>query len=137
MNGVLLNFSGHGLSVETKNELLQRFEEIEDIPFFEIDFSGDVEIQLKRILNEVKTPLDGSVPISFIPPGQATMSILLIVFLYGLLGYFPGICLLEAKNSGNYAPTNVFFVDGHQLRKAGRMFRQIKWKKEGNSSLES
>jgi hypothetical protein len=46
------------------------------------------------------------------------------------LGYFPGICFLEAKSSGNYRPTSTFYIDGHQLRKAGRIFRQEKWNKD-------
>lgn len=135
MRSALLNLSGHNLSEEARTELAHRFDMIEDVPFYEIDFKDDVELQIKQVLTKIKTPLDGSIPISIIPPGQSTLAILLITFLYGLLGYFPGICFLEAESSGKYKPTNNFYIDGHQLRKAGRMFRQEKWKR--NDSTES
>ena len=124
MNHVLLNFSGHALSEATKAELLTRFKSIEDVFFGNVDFSQNVERQLKRIVGEVKTRLDGSVPIAIIPPGHATLAVLITIFLHGLVGYFPVLCLLEAKAAGDYRPTNLFQIDGGDLRSEARKLRQ-------------
>jgi hypothetical protein len=128
MTNALLNFSGHRLSEEAAGILEKRFSHIEEVRFQDIDFSGSVEDQVKELVQKARTPLDGSVPVSIIPPGHSTLSILLLVFLHGLLGYFPGICMLEARSPGKFLPTNVFHVDVNDLRNAGRAFRQELWK---------
>jgi hypothetical protein len=130
MSEVLINFSGHKLCEESKGLLEERYEIIEDVPFFEIDFDSDVEKQLTKIVRKLKIPLDGSKAVSIIPPGHATVAILLMVFLHGILGYFPKICMLKPEGSGQYIPKNIFCIDGYLVRKAGRSFRQELWNKE-------
>ena len=128
INRVVLNFSGHALSKEAKNELKKKFDKIEEIPFLNINLTNEVGIQLRRIIKKVKTPLDGSISITIIPPGQSTLSILLIMYLHGILGYFPDICMLDVTQSGIYLPSNIFYVSGNKLRYNGRAFRQEIWK---------
>ena len=124
MAKALLNFSGHALSDIAVRRLSSEFEVIETIPVGSIDFRRSVEDQVRSIIEHVKTPLDGSIPITIIVPGQATLAVLLFVFLHGLIGHYPGLCLLETDVGGEYAPTNVFYVDSHELRLGGRTFRQ-------------
>ena len=128
MSAILLNFSGHKFCQKTRQELELKYSIIQDVPFYEIDFGENVEFQLEELFRCVETPLDGSLPVSIIPPGQSTLAIILMVFIHGILGYFPKICLLESKGSGEYIPTNIFCIDGYNLRKAGRSFRQEAWK---------
>ena len=115
MSPTLLNFSGHALSGEVKKDLLSRYKAIEDIFDFDINFSRDIDSQFKEILAKVECPLDGSVSVTIIPPGQSTLSILLIIFLHGLLGYFPAVCYLKSEASGQYLASNVFHFDGLEL----------------------
>ena len=128
MKPVLLNFSGHALNTNAKNSLLEKYDEIEEIPFVEIDFASDVGEKIEEILRNVQTRLDGSLPIAIIPPGQSTFAILLVTYLHGLLGYFPSVCYMQAVYSGWYEPSAIFHIDGYGLRKAGRNFRQELWK---------
>lgn len=124
MNRALLNFSGHALSETTLRELSNRFSRIETIPFDAIHFELSVEEQLQKIIQHVKTPLDGSVPITIILPGQATFAVLLFVYLNGLVGSYPALCLLEVRDSGEYGPSSIFDIDAHKLRLEGRAIRQ-------------
>ena len=133
MSDVLLNFSGHKLCLKSRKLLENKFKIVEDIPFFEINFQSDVEEQIRSIVRKIKAPLDGSLSISIIPPGHSTLAILILVFLHGILGYFPKICLLQAEESGRYIPTSLFCIDGYLMRKAGRSFRQEIWEKDSSN----
>jgi hypothetical protein len=128
MDAVLLNFSGHPLSKKAYTELEQHFDKIEELPFFEIDFSQSVEDQLRKLVGCVSYPLDGSISVTIIPPGHSTVAVLLVVYLHGSLGYFPGLCLLESKEIGQYLPTNTFQINSQKIRAAGRLLRQEIWR---------
>lgn len=121
---VLLNFSGHPLSEGAIQILRPRFRAIETIPFDNIKFDEDVDAQLKTIVMRAKTPLDGSIPVTLILPGHSTIAVLLIVYLIGLLGSVPNLCLVEPVGFGNYSPTNIFHLDLHKIRVQARAFRQ-------------
>jgi hypothetical protein len=131
---IVINFSGHVLSDKTRKILLQKYEDIEELPFVEIDFTDSIEKTLQGVIDLVQTNLDGSIPISLIPPGQATFAILLVTYLHGLLGYFPAVCYLEASSSGQFEPSAIFHIDGYTLRKAGRSYRQEIWNKTSNKT---
>jgi hypothetical protein len=121
---VLINFSGHPLSAESTEELSKQFRAIETIAFEAIRFGEDIEPQLKSIVNRVKTPLDGSIPISVILPGHSTLAVLLLVYLLGLIGAVPNLCVMEPTGFGRYHPSSIFHIDIQKLRGGARAFRQ-------------
>ena len=125
----LLNFSSHALSDKAKVMLGAQFQIIEEIFFDHVDFQTEIKDQLEQVLLKVNCPLDGSIPITIIVPGQATVAVLLISYLSGIIGHIPNICLLEMDKDGFYIPTNIFFFNGNQLRSDGRKFRQEMWQK--------
>jgi hypothetical protein len=129
MESALLNFSGHRLSENAREILAQRYDAVEDVPFLEINFDKPLEEQFSGLLRQVKTPLDGTVPITIIPPGHATVAVLLIVFLHGVLGFYPSLCNLQQSAAGQFVPHTVFHLDNQLVRKAGRRFRQEQWDK--------
>jgi len=124
MAKALLNFSGHALSPRTVEQLQSRFDRVETIPFDSIDFEQSVEIQLRELIARVATPLDGSVAIAIVVPGQATLAALLFAYLHGLIGHFPSLCLLQADSSGIYVPTALFQIDVNAVRFDARSLRQ-------------
>ena len=132
MSKVLLNFSGHTLSKEAKKELVKKFDKIESLFFDNINVSEDIDKQLKRILDKVKSPLDGSIPITIIPPGHSILAILLMSYLHAALGHFPNMCMLDLANQGVYLPCNIFYSNVNKLRTSGRIFRQELWERNNN-----
>ena len=129
MSKVLLNFSNHSLSKEAELVLLKRFDKIETIMFETIDFSSDMTKLIQTILKDVDSKLDGTVSITIIPPGHSTFAMLLVIYLFGLLGFFPDICMLDISDEGIFLPKNIFYINGNKLRFAGKSFRQELWKK--------
>lgn len=129
MQSVLLNISGHRLSEEAHDELGKEFREIEDISFSNIDFSKNLEGQIKELFINCKTNLDGSVPVTIIPPGQSTFAILLYSYLHGILGYPPNICYLEADENNSFSPKSLFKINLNEIKTSGRAIRQEIWKK--------
>jgi hypothetical protein len=129
MQGVLLNISGHRLSEEAQKELSKEYIVIEDIIFSNIDFSQNLEIQIKELFIDCKTNLDGSIPITIIPPGQSTFAILLYSYLHGILGYPPNICYLEADKDNFFSPKSLFKINLNEIKTSGRAIRQEIWKK--------
>ena len=129
MQNVLLNISGHRLSEEAYDELTNEFTEIEDISFSNIDFSKNFEIQIKELFINCKTNLDGSIPITIIPPGQSTFAILLYSYLHGILGYPPNICYLKANANNAFSPNTLFRINLNEIKTSGRTIRQEIWKK--------
>ena len=137
MTSVLLNFSGHRLSDAARAMIRERYSTVEDIPLHEMNFQEDVEQQLRDLLATVRTPLDGSVLVTIIPPGHATFALLLEIFLNGVLGYYPSVCLMEPRTAGGYLPTNVFHIESHKVRRAGRLFRQAMWSSTEDKPADS
>ena len=125
MSTLLLNCSGHALSDATANELRSRFSQLETIPIDNIDFQQPVEPQLRRMLELVKAPLDGSIPVTLILPGHPMLAVLLCVYLHGILGHHPAVCLLQPDENGSYRPANIFYVDSQVIRAEARAFRQV------------
>jgi len=123
----LINFSSHALSQKAKDSLSPHFDIIEEVFIHNINFNENVEEQLREIIRNVKTPLDGSIPITLIVPGQATIAVLLITFLSGIIGHIPDICLLEMDEDGFYVPTTSFILSGNNIKTSGRKFRQELW----------
>lgn len=123
----LINFSSHALSEKAKEMLKVEYDIIEEIYIHSIDLRGDVGGQLQEVIRKVETKLDGSIPISIIVPGQATIAVLLIAFLSGILGHIPNVCLLEMDNDGFYVPTSKFIFNGSKIKSDGRRFRQELW----------
>lgn len=123
MAGLLINFSGHALSQEATSILGKRFERVVNVRPIEFDFSEDVDGQMKNIFREIPCKLDGSCPITIIPPGQATLSILLVTYLHGAIGHFPSICYLEATADGLYLPKVEYVMSMQSVRSAGRKWR--------------
>lgn len=123
MKSILINFSGHKLSHEAQKELQLNFNTIIDTRPIEIKFDDYVEQQITSIINELPIKIDGSSPITIIPPGQATFAILLVSYLHGLMGHFPNLCYLERSSKGIYLPRTEYVVQPHEIRSAGRKFR--------------
>lgn len=123
MKSVLINFSGHPLSEEARDELSIVYSRIiESIPV-DLIFDSSVESQIEKIIADLPVKVDGSFALSIIPPGQATFSILLVSYLHGLIGHFPNLCYLERSSSGVYLPKVEYEVQPQKIRSAGRKFR--------------
>ena len=93
-NGLLINFSGHPLSPEAIENLSQYYEEIVQAKPINFDFGGPIEEQLEALISGLRCSIDGTRHITVIPPGQSTLSILLVTYMHGLMGHFPAICYL-------------------------------------------
>lgn len=129
MNNILLNISGHPLSEKAIYELKKEFTEIEDIQISNIDFSSSIELQIKNIFSDCKSKIDGSIPLTIIPPWQSTFAILIFSYLHGLIGYPPNICYLEANTDNIFSPKTVFKFNLNKIKNSGRSFRQEVWSK--------
>ncbi|MBD2703416.1 hypothetical protein IC229_22420 [Spirosoma sp. BT702] len=125
----LLNISGHPLSNIAIDVFRQKFDIIEDVKFNLIDFNDDIIFQIEAIVNLIKIPLDGTVGITIIPPSQSFFAVLLTIYIEGLLGNYPSICLLEPNEDGVYVPNFNALINGHNVRKQGREKRLFKWAK--------
>lgn len=123
MSGILLNFSGHALSRDALTILSNQYDDIIGIPYFEFDFAGDTQGQLTALIDTIPLHLDGSRPITIIPPGQSTLAILLVSFIHGMIGHFPRLCYLEASGSGIYLPRFEYEIAAQTVRSAGRKYR--------------
>lgn len=122
-SGIIINFSGHPLSREAFLALSEHFEEVIQAAPISFDFTGSVERQLEDIVVGLRCKIDGTKSVTIIPPGQSTLSILLITYLHGLMGHFPAICYLELSDSGIYLPKIEFSINSNHVRSAGRNFR--------------
>lgn len=123
MNGVLLNFSGHPLNELARKELASEYDAVFTPAVLEFDFHTDPVPQLSRVLDTIPVTLDGSLPVTIIPPGQSTVAVLLFTFLHGMLGHFPRLCYLEMAKSGVYLPHAEYEITLHTVRMAGRAYR--------------
>jgi hypothetical protein len=122
-NGILINFSGHALSQDAIDSLSEQYKEIIQAAPINFDFTDRVEEQLENLIVSLSCQIDGTQPITIIPPGQSTLSILLVTYLHGLMGNFPAICYLELSDSGIYLPKMEFSINSNHVRSAGRKFR--------------
>lgn len=127
---LVVNFSGHPLSKKAKGRLNNKFDKVEEIPIPKVDFSSNVEKQIEKIVSQVESPIDGSIPLTVILPGHSTLAFLLCAYLHGKLGHFPDICLLEKEENKYYLPKSIFYIDSQEIRDAGRAFRQKNWNNE-------
>lgn len=125
----LLNISGHPLSNLAIDIFNKNFDIIEDVKFDLINFNDDVISQIEDIVNLIKIPLDGTIGITIIPPSQSFFAVLITIYIEGLLGNYPSICLLEPNEDGIYIPNFNALVSGHNVRKQGRERRLVKWNK--------
>lgn len=123
MRNVIINFSGHALSPEATSLLSQRYDVVISANPIEFDFSGEVESQLAEALISFGEMLDGSRAITIIPPGQATLAVLLVGFIHGMIGHFPKLCYLEVSQAGVYLPKVEYEIPVQGIRAAGRQFR--------------
>ena len=121
--GVLINFSGHPLSNEALFDLSSIYETVVQAQPINFDFFSSPENQLEQIVESLEIKIDGTKPVSIIPPGQSVLSVLLTAYLHGLLGHFPSICYLQLSDSGIYMPTAEFSINSNRIRNAGRKFR--------------
>lgn len=124
MATIIVNFSGHPLCSETKEFLHRKYDKIIDAPAFNLNFDEEIEPQFQVLISNLEYPIDGSEPLTIIPPGQSTFSILLVSFIHGLIGHFPKICYLELTENGFYYPKVEYDINLQQLRAYGRKFRQ-------------
>lgn len=122
-NGILINFSGHALSQGAIDSLSEQYKQVVQAAPINFDFTDHVEQQLENLIISLGCPIDGTQPITIIPPGQSTLSILLVTYLHGLMGHFPGICYLELSDAGIYLPKMEFSINSNHVRSAGRKFR--------------
>lgn len=121
--GIIINFSGHPLSQEAIQFLSENYDEVVQAEPINFDFTHPVEEQLESLLISLPCTVDGTKPVTVIPPGQSTLSVLLITYLHGILGHFPAICYLELSDNGVYLPKVEFSINSNNLRTAGRKFR--------------
>ena len=123
MQPILINFSGHTLSSAARDILSHDYSVIVDSKPVEIVFDDSVGAQIADLVASLPMKIDGSEPITIIPPGQATFAILLVSYLHGLIGHFPNICFLERSCNGQYLPKTEYDAQPYQIRSAGRRFR--------------
>lgn len=123
MRSVIINFSGHSLCGETESILKEKYDQVIDVPPYDFDFGGNVETQLKGLIENLTCKVDGTTSLTIIPPGQSTFSILLVSYIHGLTGHFPKICYLELGDVGLYFPKVEYDIDAQKIRSAGRKFR--------------
>ncbi|NJB67896.1 hypothetical protein GGQ74_001536 [Desulfobaculum xiamenense] len=124
MKSALINISGHPLNIEAKTKLEEDYDYLQEIFFKLIDFSEDLDGQFKEITKQIDIPLDGTVSITLILPSHSTFASLLMVYLSGLLGRMPNLCLLQPDEGGAYFPSQTFTINCDKLKFAGRVFRQ-------------
>lgn len=122
-NGIIINFSGHPLSKDAMQFLSDHYEQVIQSEPVNFDFTNRAEEQLESLLIDLPCTIDGTKPVTVIPPGQSTLSILLITYLHGIMGHFPAICYLELSDHGVYLPKVEFSINSNNLRTAGRKFR--------------
>lgn len=120
---VVINFSGHSLSSSAKKILEGSYDTVLQATPIEFDFAADPEPQLESIISELPFKLDGTFPLTIVPPGQATLAILLTTYIHGLTGHFPGVCYLERGSGGVFVPRVEFEIDINRIRSAGRRYR--------------
>ncbi|MCT4497656.1 CRISPR-associated protein Csx15 [Pseudomonas sivasensis] len=123
MSGILLNFSGHALSVAAEKILSDTYDSIFTPELIDFDFDGDAGDQLKDIFSLIPFKIDGSEPLTIIPPGQSTLAILLVGFMHGVIGHFPKLCFLKVNEEGLYLPKMEYEVLVQSVRSEGRKFR--------------
>lgn len=123
MTRVLINFSGHPLSSEAVSLLADEFSELYTVEPFEFDFDGDALVQIDNLVERVPYKLDGTQPITIIPPGHSAIATLLCAYLHGMLGFFPEICVMQLSKSGVYVPHRFYRVPLQGFRNRGRAMR--------------
>lgn len=119
----LLSIFPGPLSHDAIQFLSDYYEEVIQAEPINFDFANPAEEQLESLLTNLPCTIDGTKPVTVIPPGQSTLSILLITYLHGIMGHFPAICYLELSDSGVYLPKVEFSTNSNHLRTAGRKFR--------------
>ncbi len=125
MSSAVINFSGHALSAEAESILKSNYGEIINLEPYDFDFGKEVEPQIEQIISNIPCKLDGTISLTVIPPGQSTLSILVVSYLHGLTGHFPKLCYLEIDESGLYLPKTEYEINTQNIRTAGRRFRKI------------
>ncbi len=124
MKSVIVNFSGHSLCEDTEVILRERYDLLINSEPCDFDFIGDTEQQIEEIISGLSCKIDGTSSLTIIPPGQSTLSILLVCYLHGLIGHFPKICYLELGEVGLYLPKVEYDIDTQKIRTAGRKYRK-------------
>lgn len=125
MKSAVINFSGHALCAETDQILQNRYDILVNTAPYDFDFEAAVEIQLEEMLKDVNCPLNGTVSLTIIPPGQSTLAVLLVSYLHGLTGHFPKMCYLEMSEDGLYIPKVEYDINVQDIRSAGRKYRRV------------
>ncbi len=123
MKSILLNVSGHTLQPDTRQRLLEQYQDICEIQVPVIVPREDVGHQLKQFLNDVNAHIRVDQPVSVILPGYSVLAVILVAYLHGLLGYFPEVCILEASSPGVYVPSATIKADIAAIRVAARRVR--------------
>ena len=116
MNKTLLNLSGHPLSNPAKNEFEKNYDRIINSTSIHINFTEDIEEQVKYFLNTIDLKIDGSYPLTVIPPGQSTVAIIIMAYIHGLTGFFPKICYLGQNHDGVYIPLQEVNINIQDIR---------------------
>jgi hypothetical protein len=125
---ILINFSGHFLCKEATEILKKKYETILNYEPIDFDFEKDIETQVSKIISNIPCTLDGSIPLSIIPPGQATLAILLVSYIHGITGFFPMICYLQINEHGLYLPKAEYTINLQSIRASGRKYRTTLFK---------
>lgn len=120
---IAINFSGHPLCQETIAILTRKYGKVINASPINFDFSKNVEEQILDYINKIGIKIDGTVPITIIPPGQSTLAIILVAYIHGLTGNFPSICYLELSDDGRYLPKAELYINSNKIRSAGRKYR--------------
>lgn len=123
MKNILVNFSGHTLSEAAMIILEKNYSDIINCNSIEVNFEKEIAPQIEMIFNSININIDGSDPLTIIPPGQSTLAILICSFIHGVIGHFPKICYLNLIEQGVYVPNVEYSIDIQPIRINGRKYR--------------
>lgn len=123
MNKTLLNLSGHPLSQPAIDQVEKEYDRIVNSDSIHIDFTKCIEEQVKNFISTIDLKIDGSFPLTIIPPGQSTIAIVTIAYIHGLTGFFPKICYLGQNKDGVYVPVQKVTINIQDIRLFARNYR--------------
>jgi len=95
----IVNF-GHPFSEEALSQLRKLGKEELKIQSIKvsIELHQDLEAQVSKLVDQISFPLDGTEPLTLVPPGLSVISAMLMAEIHGRTGVFPRVIHLVRDN---------------------------------------